>query len=331
MGGRKSKLPKLSLFRRKRIFALTDSLEYREIRFARTRVAFLGIVFALCMLVLLLIGNHFSGDVLGLGYNQLSLLETENRILKDELVLLSQKMEDLQTSIDGIAEAGNGLRLATDLEPIDEDTRNAGVGGSHGLDELSFVGVEANEILNNSSTLLDQLSREVELQRVSYEAINQKYLKNKEYFTRIPSIKPVRGAYSIRGYGMRVHPVLGIRRMHEGIDIITDVGTNIYAAADGVVRYAGRTRGGYGTVVEISHGYGYSTLYAHVSKALVRPGQTIRRGDLIAKSGRTGLVSGPHLHYEVRQSGRKMNPVDYFFDDIDAATYREQLESASLQ
>jgi murein DD-endopeptidase MepM/ murein hydrolase activator NlpD len=196
---------------------------------------------------------------------------------------------------------------------------------------LSYVGVEANEILRNSSTLIDQLSREVGLQMVSYEAINRKYEDNKEFFTRIPSVKPVRGAYSIRGFGMRIHPVLGIRRMHEGIDIITDVGTNIYAAADGVVRYAGRTRGGYGTVVEISHGYGYSTLYAHVSKTLVRPGQTIRRGDMIAKSGRTGLVSGPHLHYEVRKSGRKMNPVDYFFDDVDASTYREQLESASLQ
>jgi murein DD-endopeptidase MepM/ murein hydrolase activator NlpD len=280
---------------------------------------------------ILLIGNHLSGDVIGLGYNQLSLLETENRILKEQLMLISSKMENLQASIDGIAVTGNDLRLITDLEPIDEDTRNAGVGGSQDLPELSYIGIEANEILRHSSTLIDQLSREVELQKQSYDAINRKYLENKEYFTRIPSIKPVRGAYSIRGFGMRVHPVLGIRRMHEGIDIITDVGTNIYSAADGVVRYAGRTRGGYGTVVEISHGYGFSTLYAHVSKALVRPGQTIRRGDLIAKSGRTGLVSGPHLHYEVRHSGRKMNPVDYFFDDVDAATYREQLESVSHQ
>jgi murein DD-endopeptidase MepM/ murein hydrolase activator NlpD len=324
-------LPKISLFRRKRLFVLTESLEYREIRFARTRVALSGVVSAICVLGLLLIGNHLSGDVLGVGYNQLSLLETENRILKDQLTLLSGKMAELQESIDGIAEAGNNLRLVTDLEPIDEDTRNAGVGGSQALAELSYVGSEANEILRNSSSLLDQLSREVELQKMSYEAIDRKYQDNKEFFKRIPSIKPVRGAYSIRGFGMRVHPVLGIRRMHEGIDIITDVGTNIYASADGVVRYAGRTRGGYGSVVEISHGYGYSTLYAHVSKALVRPGQTIRRGDLIAKSGRTGLVSGPHLHYEVRQSGRKMNPVDYFFDDVDAATYREELESASHQ
>jgi len=322
---------KLDIFRRRRFFALSDSLQYNEVRFARTRIVVLGVFSGLLSVGMLLVGNHFAGNMLGIGYNELSLLTTENRILKDQLQLMSGRMSELQQSIDGLATTGNDLRVATDLSPLDEDTRNAGSGGSQNLQELSYVGIEANEILRNSTALLDQLTREVEMQKVSYESIQEKYKENEEYFARIPSIKPVRGAYSIRGFGMRVHPVLRIRRMHEGIDIITDVGTNIYAAADGVVRYAGRTRGGYGTVVEVSHGYGYSTLYAHVSKALVRPGQTIRRGDLIAKSGRTGLVSGPHLHYEVRKAGRKMNPVDYFFDDVDAASYRSQLESTSLQ
>ena len=320
---------KLSFFRKRRFYALTDTLEYREIRFPLIRIALSGIVAGVLFLTIVLVGNHLSGDVLGIGYNELSLLTTENRILKDQLVQVSERMSELQESIDDIAQEGNDLRVVTDLSPLDEDTRTAGAGGSQGIPELAYVGTEANEILRNSSSLLDQLSREVEIQRVSYEAINAKYNENEKYFKHVPSIKPVRGAYSIRGFGMRVHPVLHIRRMHEGIDIITDVGTNIYAAADGVVRYSGRTRGGYGTVVEISHGYGYSTLYAHVSKTLVRPGQTVRRGDLIAKSGRTGLVSGPHLHYEVRHRGRKMNPVDYFFDDVEASTYQAELAAAT--
>jgi murein DD-endopeptidase MepM/ murein hydrolase activator NlpD len=127
---------------------------------------------------------------------------------------------------------------------------------------------------------------------------------------------------------MRIHPVLRVYRMHEGTDIINDVGTNVYATADGVVRYAGRTEGGYGTVVDIDHGYGYSTLYAHLSRIVVRPGESVKRGELIAKSGRSGLVSGPHLHYEIRKNGRKQNPVDFFFDDVDAARYRSQLAAA---
>ena len=120
----------------------------------------------------------------------------------------------------------------------------------------------------------------------------------------------------------------GVQTCALPIYIITDVGNDVYATGDGVVRYAGRTQGGYGAVIEMSHGYGYSTLYAHLSRVMVRPGQAVKRGELIAKSGRSGLVSGPHLHYEVRYNGRKQNPVDYFFDDVEAARYRAQLASA---
>jgi murein DD-endopeptidase MepM/ murein hydrolase activator NlpD len=244
---------------------------------------------------------------------------------------MSQKFEQMAGVLEGIADRGNDLRLMVDLSPIDEETKSAGIGGSQEVPELAFISSEANDVLNHSRFLLDQMSREVTLQKASYEQVFQKYVQNKDFFTHVPSIKPIRGQYSIRGYGMRIHPVLGINRMHEGLDIIADVGTNIYAAADGVVRYAGRTRGGYGTVVELSHGYGYATLYAHLSKPLVRPGQSVKRGDLIALSGRSGLVSGPHLHYEVKYHGRKMNPVDYFFDDVDAATFRATFELASQQ
>jgi murein DD-endopeptidase MepM/ murein hydrolase activator NlpD len=181
------------------------------------------------------------------------------------------------------------------------------------------------DILANSHQLIDKLLREVKLQQTSYEEVYKRYTYNKKYFAHLPAIKPMSGYYSINGFGMRVHPVLRVYRMHEGVDIINDVGTNVYATGDGYVRYAGRTQGGYGAVIEISHGFGYSTLYAHLSRLYVRPGQTVKRGELVAKSGRSGLVSGPHLHYEVRYKGRQQNPVDYFFDDVDAARYRAQL------
>jgi len=319
------------LFQKRKVFVLSETMEYREIRYHKTRIVVFGLLLGLVSVGALLIANHMSNDILGLGYNQLSLLSTENSVLKEQLGMMSKRMAEMQGEIDVLGVRGNDLRLTVDLAPLDEDTRSAGVGGSQELPELSYISGEANEILSNSRTLLDQLTREVQLQRASYEDINRKYEANKDLFANIPSIKPITGAYSIRGYGMRIHPVLGIRRMHEGIDIIADVGTNIFAAADGVVRYAGRTRGGYGTVVEISHGYGYSTLYAHISKALVRPGQSVKRGDMIARSGRTGLVSGPHLHYEVRRYGRKLNPVDFFFDDVDAASYQAELGAALHQ
>ena len=123
---------------------------------------------------------------------------------------------------------------------------------------------------------------------------------------------------------MRTHPVLRIRKMHPGIDITNDVGTPVYATGDGEVLITG-PRGGYGKAIEISHGYGYSTLYAHLSEILVHAGQSVKRGELIARSGRSGLVSGPHLHYEVHRNGMVCDPVDFFFDDIDAASYRPAL------
>ncbi|MBI4536212.1 MAG: M23 family metallopeptidase [Ignavibacteriae bacterium] len=214
-----------------------------------------------------------------------------------------------------------------DLSRIDEDTRAASVGGAVPSGEFNILSGDASEILTESRGLIEKLEREVKLQQASYEDIYKKYEFNKALFNHLPAIKPSEGYYSVGGFGMRVHPVLRVYRMHEGIDIISDVGTNVYASGDGVVQFAGRTQGGYGAVVEISHGYGYTSLYAHLSKVLVRRNQKVKRGELIAKSGRSGLVSGPHLHYEVRLNGRRQNPVDYFFDDVIASRYRMQLVS----
>jgi murein DD-endopeptidase MepM/ murein hydrolase activator NlpD len=112
-----------------------------------------------------------------------------------------------------------------------------------------------------------------------------------------------------------MHPILKRYKRHEGLDINTDRGTPVFAPGKGKVTFVGR-RGGYGLAVEIDHGFGYNTFYAHLSKSLVKKGQHVTRGDLIAKTGNSGLSSGPHLHYEVRHNGIKLNPVDFFFDDV---------------
>jgi len=240
---------------------------------------------------------------------------------------LVQKMNAVQRALENLSERGNELRLMVDLSKIDEDTRSAAIGGTKTPPTSAFLAGEAGEIIAGSQNLIEKLTREVRLQQTSYEEIARRVEYNKTFFTHIPAIKPMLGYYSINGFGMRIHPVLHVYKMHTGVDIINEVGNNVYAAGDGSVHFSGRTQGGYGIVIEISHGYGYSTLYAHLSKVLVREGQTVKRGELIARSGRSGLVSGPHLHYEVRRNGAKQNPVDYFFDDVDAARYRTQLAS----
>jgi len=114
---------------------------------------------------------------------------------------------------------------------------------------------------------------------------------------------------------MRMHPILKIRRMHEGLDIVTNLGTPVHSTGDGRVEFVGR-KGGYGLCVEINHGFGYRTIYGHLSKAEVKKGQKVKRGTEIAKSGTSGLSTGPHLHYEVEHNGVKQNPEGFFFDDL---------------
>ncbi len=315
--------------RKSKVYVLSHkSLDLREVRHFWPKLLGASVVIGLIVLAVLLLLNHYGGDMLGLGFDRMSMLTAENKILKEELRSFADKMGVVQKALDRLADRGNELRTAVDLRRIDDDTRAAATGGAVPPAAGSFLSGEAREVLDGSADLLDKLEREVKLQQSSYEEVTHRMEYNKGLFTHIPAIKPMSGVYSINGFGMRIHPVLRVYRMHEGVDIIGDVGTNVYAAGDGTVRFAGRTAGGYGVVVEVSHGYGYSSLYAHLSRALVREGQTVKRGELIAKSGRSGLVSGPHLHYEVRYQGRKHNPIDYFFDDIDAARYRSQLANA---
>ncbi len=320
------------MFRNARFFVFSNSsLDLREVRFFKTKLVLSGMVLGFGLLGLLFVGNMVANDLLGFGYGEMSMLVTENQLLKDQVKEMGKKMQAVQRTLEGLAERGNELRLSVDLRRIDDDTRSASTGGTREPSTSAFLTGEAGTLLAESQSLIDRLTREVRLQQQSYEEIQTRLQYNKDFFAHLPAIKPMAGPYSINGFGMRLHPVLHVYRMHYGVDIINDVGTDVYAAADGVVHFSGRTQGGLGIVVELNHGYGIASVYGHLSQVLVPTGKTVKRGELIGRCGRTGLVSGPHLHYEVRRNGVSQNPVDYFFDDIDAARYRALLAQASTR
>ena len=205
-----------------------------------------------------------------------------------------------------------GIRLLSGNEAIARGAFEAGVKVAS-----AYPGTPSTEILENF---------------VRYEGVYAEWAPNEKVAVEVAigaSMGGVRALATMKhvGVGLRMHPVLGIFKTHEGLDIVNDVGTPVYASADGIVSMAGQSGGGYGTVVVINHGYDYQTLYAHLSKVLVHDGQRVRRGDLIAKSGKTGLVSGPHLHYEVRYKGVCKNPVDFFFDDVRPGAFQRNLAS----
>lgn len=308
-----------------RFYTFSDSsLSFVEVRWALTKIASATLAIAAVVSAVLFEANQAAGDVLGLGVGRGQYLTAENKILRTQLSLISGRLEKLEGQLLALNERDNELRLTVNLSPIDQDVRQVGVGGKE--ERIDFgVSSDINGMLQSLTTLVGKAEREIDLQSQSYKEVVAAYETNQDKFSRIPAIKPMRGYYDLHSFGIRLHPVLRIMKPHEGLDIAADVGNAVYATGDGVVQFAGRTGGGYGIAVEIKHGYGYTSFYSHLSKIIVRDGQRVKRGDLIALSGRTGLVSGPHLHYEVRMNGLRQNPVDYFFDGIEAQKYQELL------
>lgn len=310
------------IFKNRKYFYLSEKdLTYKEVKHfgLKTIVTILSSV--VLIVGLIFSGNYIIYDFLNLGYDRINKIVNENKVLRSQISSLTQRFEEFKGDIDKINAQGDYLRLLVDMPKLDKDELKVGVGGS-------IFKFDSKQILNNSENAIsqindiaDKLSREIYQQSESYTKVLQKYNYNQKLFAALPALKPMDGYYSAGGFGKRMHPVLGFFRKHEGMDIINDVGTPIYAAGDGTVEFGGRSGGGYGIVVVINHGFGYQTLYAHLSKVLVRSGAKVKRGDLIAKSGRSGLVSGPHLHYEVHYKGVKQNPIDYFLDNLSVSEY----------
>ncbi|MEJ2616195.1 MAG: M23 family metallopeptidase, partial [Ignavibacteriaceae bacterium] len=252
-------------------------------------------------------------SVFGSSDNNIQSLRSENKSLKKELKSMIAKYRDMSVKIDSLAKTNNDLRLAVNLRPLSDDELKVGVGGGYFDNTIDFLSNDAEDELAKASSFVDEISRKISFEKSQFLKISKQLRENRKLSLCIPAIKPCMGPIS-DGFGMRMHPILHIRRMHEGIDIIADVGSPVYATGNGRVAFVGH-RGGYGLTVELDHGYGYHTIYAHLSKILVKKGQKVTRGTQIAKTGDSGLSTGPHLHYEVEHNGVKENPAGFFFDN----------------
>jgi murein DD-endopeptidase MepM/ murein hydrolase activator NlpD len=196
-----------------------------------------------------------------------------------------------------------------------------GVGGSNLYENYEIYSENAFEILSWTSQKIDELERQVNVQDLSLEEIKAQYNENRVALKNIPAIKPGSGIL-LSGFGMRRHPVLGYVRPHDGLDFRADIGSDVYATGDGEVIFAKRY-GTFGRTLIIDHGFGYKTLYAHLSvyEDDIKVGAKVKRGQVIAKSGNTGLTEGPHLHYEVHFNDKPVDPLLYLFADISPEEY----------
>lgn len=235
-------------------------------------------------------------------------LERENEVLKQQLVQLNGKVTDLEYDMAGHAKTEETLRLMADLEPIDADVWEVGVGGP----ETAPAGADHpfGEAIGALNSKVDRLLRQMKLQRHSFDEILSRLESRTEELKGVPSIRPVDSGYISSTFGRRRDPFSGKISQHEGVDFSARRGSKVLATADGVVTFAGYD-GAYGYTVEVGHVNGLTSRYCHNSKIAVAKGQQVKRGETISYVGSSGRSSGCHLHYEVLVDGRPQDPMRY--------------------
>lgn len=249
--------------------------------------------------------------------------------------LLTEQMDDLSMVLNKVQEKDANIhRVILGMDPIDENVWKGGTGGVEKYDFITNYG-NTGKVIKSSLSKLDKLKLQFELQKSSLDTLEMLANARKEKLSSIPSIKPVREDHlkrnilKLSGFGYRLHPVHGVKKFHKGIDFTAPRGTEIISSGDGKVTRVENKKRGYGKNIIVDHGYGYTTLYGHLSEINVEEGQKVTRGQVIGKIGSTGTSTAPHLHYEVRINGTAVDPIDFCMDGLTPEEYQQLVHRAA--
>lgn len=257
---------------------------------------------------------------------EISNLLVQYELLEEQVIESFYIIDELQERDDNI------YRVIFEAEPIDASIRKSGFGGVNRYKK--YEGFEHSEIIIDLKKNIDKLSKAIYVQSKSFDDVIDMVHNKEDMLAHIPAIQPVANKNLKRmasGYGRRIHPIYKTKKMHWGMDFSAPTGTEVYATGNGKIEKVKRSRRGYGNNVMIDHGYGYKTFYAHLEKYTVKRGQKVKRGDIIGYVGNSGTSTAPHLHYEVVKNGRKVNPVNYYFNDLTSEEYDIMLELSSKE
>ncbi len=280
-----------------------------------------GVVFA--SIVIVLAFNFIDSPKEKMLQREISQYELQYKLLNNRIEQLSTVLEDIQNRDDHV------YRVIFEADPIPESVREAGIGGVDRYNSLK--GYDNSELIVETTAKIDKIARQLYVQSKSLDEVLKMAENKVDMLASIPAIQPLSKNKSqlVSGFGYRLHPIYKTMRLHTGIDFAAKPGTPVYATGNGKVVRPNEGYSGYGVVIVIDHGYGYQSLYAHLSKSVVRPGKVIKRGELIGYVGSTGLSAGPHLHYEIIKNGKKINPIHYFYNDLTPEEYQIMLKEAS--
>ncbi|MFT4525320.1 MAG: murein DD-endopeptidase MepM/ murein hydrolase activator NlpD [Granulosicoccus sp.] len=306
-----------------------DSLTYEKVEMGAKQYAlriggYVATAAVFSFIVVLLFTTFFDSPKEKQLQREIANLEMQYKILNGRMIDASTVLAELREKDDDI------YRVIFEAEPIPSTVRKAGYGGVNRYQNLE--GYVNSDVIKETSEKLDMLTRQLVVQSRSFDEVISLAKSKEEMLSAIPAIQPVANEKLKRvasGFNWRIHPIYKIRHFHTGIDFTANRGTEIYATGDGVVKQVEIKRNGYGKNIKIDHGYGYVTLYAHMSKFNVRKGQKVKRGEVIGYVGTTGTSTAPHLHYEVIKHGEKINPVNFFFNDLSPEEYERVVELSS--
>ncbi|EAQ42557.1 M23 family metallopeptidase [Polaribacter sp. MED152] len=291
-----------------------DTLSYRKIAvkksdyYRKILFSFLGVI------LIAFIGFIGFSQIITSPSERAQKRELEN--LKFHYELINKRLEESASILSQLQERDNNIyRSYFEANPIPEEQRKAGFGGVNRYKNLD--GFENSELIKNLTKEVDILSKQMVVQSKSLDEIVALAKEKEEMLASIPAILPVKKGdfYVASGYKMRMHPILKINKFHKGMDFTAPKGTPVYASGNGKI-YRAQRSSTFGKVIYIDHGYGYKTIYAHLSKMVVKRGETIKRGDLIGYVGNTGLSVAPHLHYEVHKNDVALNPINFYYGDL---------------
>ncbi len=302
----------------------TDNFE-RHYPTLKTRIATLGRYVAV-------------GSVIGIGLYALLYfvfdtpteqnLKEENNKLKSQYAILEKRLDNSIKVMEDIRNRDdNFYRVMMQMDPLSSKERYSGIENDSRLDELGHL--NDAELVSRMNRSMDLLEHQIYSQSVSFDQLKAAAGEQKEKIACIPSVMPinVKDYTMSSGYGYRRDPVYGTAKFHEGLDFAAATGTPVFATADAIVEVADR-KDAYGNCIDLNHGFNYLTRYAHLSQILVKPGQRVKRGEMIGKVGSTGKSTGSHLHYEVRFKGEPQNPVHYYFMDLTPQQYLDMIQLA---
>lgn len=250
---------------------------------------------------------------------------------KEQIKVFNERLDNMQEVLHELADRDDNIyRVIFEAEPYPSSIREAGFGGADRYSNLE--GYKNSDLMIETAAKLDKIHSQLVVQSQSFDEVYEMAKNKSEMLACMPAIQPVNNKDLKRlssYYGFRLDPIYKVTKFHPGIDFSAPIGTEIYSTGDGVVTEIVPSRQGYGNHLVIDHGYGYSTMYAHIYQFKVKKGQKVKRGQLIATIGNTGKSTAPHLHYEIRKDGKRVNPIYYFFNDLTPEEYDQVLELSS--